>query len=82
MVESDVPDIHPYHPWDSCIYLHEGLVFMENVGKITIHGSCGTWQFGEIFDFCLGREFLETEGMVYRAICLPSVFSMIKGVSI
>lgn len=66
MVESDVPDIHPYHPWDCCIYLHEGLVFMGHVGKITIHGSSGTWQFGEIFDLCLGREFFETGGMVYQ----------------
>ena len=78
VVESDVPDIYPYHPWDWCIFLHEGLVFMGNVGKITIHGSFGTWQFGGIFEFCLGREFFETEGMVYQvswvhlSICLET----------
>ena len=30
-----------YHAWDDCIYLHEWLMFMVNVGKYTIHGWCG-----------------------------------------
>ena len=30
-----LPSEHPYHPWDWCIYLHEWLIFMVNVGKYT-----------------------------------------------
>ena len=33
--------IIPYHPWDGCIYLHEWLNFMVNIGKYTVHGFYG-----------------------------------------
>ena len=33
---------YPYHPWDWCIYLHERLIFMVNVGNYIIHG----WYMG------------------------------------
>ena len=31
----------PKDPWDWYIYLHEWLIVMVDVGKYTIHGSCG-----------------------------------------
>ena len=34
---------HTIHVW--CIYLHEWLIFMANVGKYTIHGFYGIWLF-------------------------------------
>ena len=33
-------------PWDWIIYLPEWLISMVNVGKYTIHGSCGKLNFG------------------------------------
>ena len=57
----------PKDPWDWYIYLHEWVIFMENVGKYTIHGSSGNE-----FTPWLVRMITSSKGSDILRVCLKN----------